>query len=168
MYSKNDSVPPGANSVVSVGEDPFHVGHGKVVQRKPGDDQVVALVGRQVFHGAVQHAGGAGYRLKCRLDGKTALELLDERAIEFHQVDAVAGSHGGEDLSGDGAGARSDLEDPARGKGDRSNLRGTAQIGCFAQIGPVPFPPGWRHVRPTNRLRAAARNRPLGKMAPVV
>ena len=68
MYSKNDRTPPGAKGAVSAGQYPFHVGHGEVVQRKPRDDHVVGLAGREVFHGTVQHAGGAGYRLKCRLE----------------------------------------------------------------------------------------------------
>ena len=114
-------------------QEPPHVVDGEIVQRQPGDDEVVLLPRRQIFHGTVQHAGTVGHCLKGGLGLQPPAEALNKTGVEFHQIQPVLRAKDVDQASGDGPRARPDFQDPPRVVG---RLRGESGQG-HAQAPPT-------------------------------
>ena len=110
-YSKKLSVPPGASSRRSFARICSTDSTAKLFSGKPGDDQVVRLILRQVFDARVQQRDAVVARGET--PGHSAsrcAKLRHELLVSLDENKPVVGPHAADDLARDGAGAGADFE----------------------------------------------------------
>ncbi len=111
MYSKNDSVPPGAISRSKVPRIRSTSSTPKLFSGRPEIDVVEAAGVGQFFDRLMKNPRLAGDPSKGLFVAKSPLQMLNELVVQFDQRQIVAGLQPLDERPGHGAGSRPNFED---------------------------------------------------------
>lgn len=91
-------------------ENPLNRFHGEIVERQPGNNQVVLRLLRKLFDVAVEDSRTRTHRPELWIMSHSVAETCDETLIELHEIQPVIRSHSCDDTVRHGPRPRTDFQ----------------------------------------------------------